>query len=93
MVRFQRTTEVFEFKMRDDVKIASLMKRLEQVVKAHGTYMKEQIGRNNIECVHGRAKFLSAHEVQVNGIDGKTRTLTARYSWSSELDQVPRDAG
>ncbi|MCA9471412.1 MAG: Si-specific NAD(P)(+) transhydrogenase [Nitrospirales bacterium] len=77
MVRFQRTTEVFEFKMRDDIKIASLMKRLEQVVKAHGTYMKEQIGRNHIDCIHGRAKFLSDHEVQVKGINGKSHTLTA----------------
>ena len=79
IVRFQRTTEIFEFKMRDDIKIASLMKRLDQVVKAHGQFMKEQIGRNNIDLFHGRAKFLSDREVQINGIDGKPITLTANF--------------
>ena len=79
MVRFQRTTEIFEFKMRDDVKIASLMKRLEQVVKAHGQFMKEQINRNNIDRFHGRGQFLSDREVLINGIDGKPVTLTADY--------------
>ena len=77
IVRFQRTTEIFEFKMRDDVKIASLMKRLDHVVKAHGAFMKEQIGRNNIDRFHGRASFVSDREVLMQGIDGKPVTLTA----------------
>ena len=79
IVRFQSTTEVFEFKMRDDIKIASLMKRLDHVVKAHGQFMKEQIGRNNIDRFHGRASFLSEREVEINGIDGKPLTLTANF--------------
>ncbi len=80
IVRFQRTTEVFDFKMRDDVKIASLMKRLDSVIKAHGAFMKEQIGRNNIDRFHGRAQFLSDREVQVKGIDGKPINLTTTFT-------------
>ena len=79
IVRFQHTTEIFEFKMRDDIKIANLMKRLDHVVKAHGAFMKEQIDRNHIDRFHGRAKFLSEREVQINEIDGKTTTLTADF--------------
>ena len=79
IVRFQRSTEVFDFKMRDDVKIASLMKRLDQVVKAHGQFMKEQIARNQIDRFHGRARFLSDRAVQVSGVDGKWSHLTAEY--------------
>ena len=79
IVRFQHSTEIFEFKMRDDVKIASLMKRLDHVVKAHGAFMKEQIGRNNIDRFHGRAQFISDREVSILGIDGKTTVLTSNF--------------
>ena len=78
-VRFQRTTEVFEFRLRDDVKIASLMKRLDHVVKAHGQFMKEQLSRNAVDRFHGRAGFLSDRQVRINGIDGKRTDLTADF--------------
>ncbi|WP_454063211.1 Si-specific NAD(P)(+) transhydrogenase [Candidatus Nitrospira salsa] len=79
IIRFQQTTEVFEFKMRDDIKIASLMKRLNHVVNAHSTFMNEQINRNNIDRFHGRAKFLSDREVTIQGIDGKPIILSANF--------------
>lgn len=79
MVRFQRTTEVFEFKLRDDLKVASLMTRLDHVAKAHGRFMSEQIARNGIERVHGRARLLSDRDVHVSGIDGSSRVLRGEY--------------
>ncbi len=75
MVQFLQATDVFEFRMRDDVKIASLMTRLNKVVRAHGAFMTEQLARNNIERFHGRAKFVSDREVQVKGLDGTTTTI------------------
>ena len=75
MVQFLQATDVFEFRMRDDVKIASLMTRLDKVVRAHGAFMTEQVARNGIERFHGRAKFISDRELQVKGLDGTTRTI------------------
>ncbi|GJL55704.1 MAG: NAD(P)(+) transhydrogenase [Nitrospirales bacterium] len=77
IVRFHSTNEVFEFKMRDDIKITSLMKRLNHVVKAHGQFMAEQIGRNNIDRFHGRAQFCSNREITIHGLDGQSQNLTA----------------
>ena len=77
IVRFQQTTDIIDFKLRDDVKIASLMKRLDTVARAHGKFMKEQITRNQIDRLHGRAKFLSNREVHINGVDGTPTMLTA----------------
>ena len=77
MVQFLQAGDVFEFRMRDDVKIASLMTRLDNVVRAHGEFMKEQIGRNGIERFHGRAQFVSDREVQVQGLDGQPTFVTA----------------
>ncbi len=77
MVRFLRATDVFEFRMRDDVKISSLMTRLDRVVRAHGVFMKEQLTRNGIQHLHGRAKFLSDHEVDIQQVDGTHTTVSA----------------
>ncbi|MCA9461113.1 MAG: Si-specific NAD(P)(+) transhydrogenase [Nitrospira sp.] len=77
MVRFLQATDVFEFRMRDDVKITSLMTRLHHVVRAHGEFMKEQLTRNSITPLHGRAKFRSDHEVDIHHVDGTCTTASA----------------
>ena len=78
MVQFLHATDVFDFRMRDDIKIASLMTRLDKVVRAHGEFMKEQVSRNGIDRFHGRAQCLSDREVQIRGLDGKPTTLTTQ---------------
>ncbi|MGD9852418.1 MAG: Si-specific NAD(P)(+) transhydrogenase [Nitrospirales bacterium] len=79
MVRFLRATDVFEFRMRDDVKISSLMTRLDRVVRAHGEFMKEQLTRNGIQHLHGRAKFLSDREVDIQHLDGTHTNVSAPF--------------
>jgi NAD(P) transhydrogenase len=77
MVQFLHATDVFDFRLRDDIKIASLMTRLDKVVRAHGEFMKEQINRNGIDRFHGRAQFHSAQEILVRGLDGTPTMLSA----------------
>ncbi|MDR4460908.1 MAG: Si-specific NAD(P)(+) transhydrogenase [Nitrospirales bacterium] len=77
MVRFLQATEVFEFRMRDDVKITTLMTRLNRVVQAHGKFMKDQLTRNDIDCFHGRAAFVSDREVRIQKTDGTATFVTA----------------
>ncbi len=45
--------------------ISTMMARVDEVVVAHQHYMRDQILRNGIEMIHGRARFLSAHEIEV----------------------------
>ncbi len=45
--------------------ISSMMARVDAVVQAHQGYMFDQLRRNNVEFVHGRARFLNAHEIEV----------------------------
>jgi NAD(P) transhydrogenase len=79
MLQFLQTRDVFELRMRDDVKIANLMTRLETVVRAHGEFMKEQIERNGIDRFHGRGQFISDREIQVNGLNGHSSVITAPF--------------
>src|SRR5690606_32302322 len=40
-----------------DLQLASLMERMEAVVRAHVAYQDEQLRRNGITTLHGRARF------------------------------------
>jgi len=73
----QRSGHVFEVAMREDLQVASLMTRLEQVVTAHQRTMGAQLARAEVVRWHGRARFLDARTIEVRGIDAKARRITA----------------
>lgn len=75
--RLKRAGDAFEGGLRSDVPVASLMNRLDEVVKAHETYMTNQLGRNGVEYLHGRASFTSPHELELLSVDGARQTLSA----------------
>lgn len=59
----------------DDMKLASLMHRMEGVVEAHSAVMNDQVHRQGITVIQGRASFASPHEVEVRGPRGSVETL------------------
>jgi NAD(P) transhydrogenase len=77
MVRFLRATDVFEFRIRDDLKVANLMTRLHRVIHAHSAFQKEQLARNGILLLHGQASFLSDRDIRLHQADGTDRIVTA----------------
>lgn len=60
-----------------DLQLASLMDRMEKVVKAHVEYQTAQMRRNGIEQIHGRARFRDPHTLAVQTVLGGERTLHA----------------
>lgn len=79
MTRFKRTTNVIDFKLRDDLKVASLMERLDHVIQAHAEFMKHQLIRNGITLYHGRAKFLSDREIHIANVTGVNQRMTGDF--------------
>lgn len=75
--RLKRAGDAFEGGLRTDVPVASLMNRLDEVVKAHETYMTNQLSRNGVVYLHGRAKFHSDHEIALLSVDGARQLLSA----------------
>ena len=51
--------ELSHFQLREDVELATLIDRLNEVLAEHDNYMRRQLERNEITLIHGRAKFLS----------------------------------
>jgi NAD(P) transhydrogenase len=76
--RLKSSAALLEFTLRPDLEVASLMTRLDEVVKAHVSYMGQQMERNGIHRFHGRARFVSDRLVDVMGVDGRVRRLSGQ---------------
>lgn len=74
----QRAVGLAAQELGSDIKVASLMKRLEQVLGAHENFIRRQINSAGIELQRGRARFLSPGELEITLPQGGTRRVRAR---------------
>ncbi|BCA54830.1 putative soluble pyridine nucleotide transhydrogenase [Nitrospira sp. KM1] len=77
MNRARRLSSMLEMKMHSDLPLAALMSRVDDVVAAHGVYMRDQLSRNGISCFHGRARFQSDRQIELQSVDGERQTIEA----------------
>ena len=75
--RLKRAGEAFDFSLKPDTQIATLLSRLEDVVSAHDTFMSRQLRRNGISLFHGRARFIDARTIEMQTVDGASQRFTA----------------
>ena len=92
-----RTGDVMTTEIPKDVKLASLMSRMERVIKAHERFLHHQLDRNDIERWHGRASFISPRELEVTFVRGEPRIVRghtiviATGSHPRSPDNIPVD--
>jgi NAD(P) transhydrogenase len=76
----RRSGDIFNVSMREDMQVASLMARMEQVIAAHQATLGKQLEREGILRWHGRARFLDKDTVEVRCIDGAVKVVSGAYS-------------
>jgi NAD(P) transhydrogenase len=74
-----RTGSVIELEVREDLQVASLMTRLQQVVRGHERMMRGQLEAERAATLHGRARFVDAHEVEVEAVGGQRSRFHADF--------------
>jgi NAD(P) transhydrogenase len=75
--QFQRRTGgILDVVIPDDVQVRSLMVKLDDVVRAHESFMADQLRRNGVERLHGRGRFVGLREIEVRGVDGTAIRVT-----------------
>jgi len=85
------------FTLAEDTELATLIDRLDQVLKSHDAYMLKQMQRNHIDCLHGRAKFLGPQQLQIDQVRATpviidvTKVIIACGSYPRAPDHVPID--
>ncbi|MBV1879434.1 MAG: Si-specific NAD(P)(+) transhydrogenase [Pseudomonadales bacterium] len=75
--RYQSAHRIF--KTDTPTELAPLMKNVNRVVDAHDAYISAQLKRNNIQCIRGKAKFLSPHQVEITHPGRGITVVTARF--------------
>lgn len=75
--RLKSAGAAFDFSLKPDIQIATLLSRLEAVISAHDIFMSRQLRRNGISLLHGRAGFLDARTIEMLTVDGGRQSLTA----------------
>ena len=76
--KMRENAEIANVTLSEDLEIATLIKRLGEVLNKHDKYMREQLERNNITMLHGRAKFTSENEIELTNVYGETTALNFR---------------
>lgn len=59
--------------------VAELIGEVAHIVRAHDHYMTEQLVRNDIQIIHGRASFEDPNTLRIRHTDGKLSTIRAQY--------------
>jgi NAD(P) transhydrogenase len=75
----RRSGGVFNITESEDLQVASLMTRLDQVVRGHEQYIAEQLARNAVTVWHGRATFIEPGELEVRTVRGERLRVCADY--------------
>lgn len=93
----RQNSALLDFELGEDTEMATLINRLDDVLKAHDGFMREQIDRNNIERIHGRASFIDNKTLEINQVGGQSKQITsdkviiATGSFPRHPDNIPID--
>lgn len=75
--RMKRSSATPDMIVPSNTMVSMLMRRLDEVVTSHGDYMMNQLTRNGITLLHGRAQFRSDSVIEMLTVEGMKQTLTA----------------
>jgi NAD(P) transhydrogenase len=75
--RSKRSSTTLDVRVPPNILVSSLMRRVDEVVSAHGVYMEKQLTRNGILFFHGRVRFCSATLLEMLSVDGVKQLFTA----------------
>ena len=93
----RQNVALVDFKLGEDTEMATLVDRLDEVLKAHDGFMRQQIDRNKIERIHGRVSFVDNQTLLINRVGGETseiisnKVIIATGSYPRHPDNIPVD--
>lgn len=74
-----RSCGAFDVSIPPHIQLQGLMSRMEKVVTSHTAVMSRELEELGVEQWHGRARFVGPHELEVQGVRGEPRRVTADY--------------
>ena len=77
LAAFQRRSgDVYKISHDAELSVTSLMKRLNEVVHAYQETTRNCLEQAGVERAYGRARFLSAHDIEITRVCGEQKTVS-----------------
>ena len=77
LAAFQRRSgDVYQISHDAELSVTSLMKRLNEVVHAYQETTRNCLEQAGVERAYGRARFLSAHDIEITRVCGEQKTVS-----------------
>ncbi len=91
MMRVEQSAQGCRVTLDSDAPMTVLMSRLQAVLDGHTEIIHDQLERNGVQRIHGRAHLTSAKRLEVQRVDGSRMSLAAEIIVIA-TGSVPRDA-
>ena len=66
------------YRVKQDISAEDLMGRLHKTLEHEVEVLEHQFHRNGVDWMQGTARFADPHTIEVHGLDGEVRRITAR---------------
>lgn len=73
--KMRENAALCSFELAEDTEMATLIDRLTRVIRAHDGFMVDQIERNNITRIHGRARFITPKQLFIAKVKGEAEVI------------------
>ena len=73
----RRSQGVIDVELSPQMQVAALMRRMRSVQNGHTGFMAEQLARNNVVRMCGRARFTGENSVRITGLDRSVQLVEA----------------
>ncbi|MFO0633253.1 MAG: Si-specific NAD(P)(+) transhydrogenase [Nannocystaceae bacterium] len=77
--RFFRQAERFGLVLPSEVRFSHVRGQLDQVIARHVGSIRDELALAGVDRIHGSARFVSPHELEVRSPSGASRRLTAKH--------------
>lgn len=74
----KRNADVFDFKLKDDMEVSTLMRRLDSVLSSYTGFIATQLDDLGVTHYHGRASFIDEKTIQVATVKGEKIKLVTK---------------
>ena len=75
----RHSANLFNVEVQDGLRVDALMDRLDSIRRSQAEVMSDQLKRNGIESWHGRARFVSDHELIVEGRNRSEKRIRGEH--------------
>ena len=73
--RMQGSASSLAVELRGDAPLSALLHGVDAVIAAQDKYLLAQLQRNGVELIRGKGRFLDAHHIEIQHLDGSRRVL------------------